>query len=198
MRVSQMADMQLPPPLASDERFSQLCELLQESFAEIDLSVMLVYLVDQVKASLLPVLADQFSLLDETAWRLAESEDARRELVKGSIALHRYKGTPWAVREVVRRLGFGEITLIEGLSGRPRNGSIRHDGVYLHGERTAWSQYRVFLEQPITNDQATMLRRALIEQAPTRCHLISLDYQSVANRHNGKIYRDGQYNRGSA
>lgn len=195
-----MADLpfQLPPALASDERFSLLCELLQESFAEIDLSVMLVYLVDQVQAELLPVLADQLSLLDETAWRLAESEGARRELIKGSIALHRYKGTPWAVREVVRRLGFGEISLFEGLSGRPRNGSIQRNGIYFHGEKSAWSQYRVFLERPITNDQATMLRRALIDQAPARCRLVSLDFQAVANRHNGAIYRDGQYNRGSA
>lgn len=193
-----MADMPLPPALASDERFSALCELLQESFAEIDLSTMLVYLVDQVRAPLLPHLADQFSLLDEAAWQLAESEDARRSLIKGSVSLHRFKGTPWAVREVVRSLGFGEIDIVEGLSGQLRDGSTRRDGVYWHGDPNGWAQYRVFLQQPITNDQAVTLRRALIDHAPARCRLVSLDFQAAANRHNGLIYRNGQYNRGSA
>ncbi|MDT8736258.1 phage tail protein, partial [Pseudomonas aeruginosa] len=73
-----MDDQQLPPPLAGDERFSLLLELLQETFAGTDLSVMAVYLVDQVRASLLPVLADQFSLLDEAVWGLAESNGTKR------------------------------------------------------------------------------------------------------------------------
>ena len=109
-----MADQQLPPPLAGDGRFSLLLELLQETFAGTDLSVMAVYLVDQVRASLLPVLADQFSLLDEAVWGLAESNGTKRALIKGSIELHRYKGTPWSIREVFRLLGFGEVVIHEG------------------------------------------------------------------------------------
>ncbi|EGP02780.1 phage tail protein, partial [Pasteurella multocida subsp. gallicida str. Anand1_poultry] len=26
-----------------------------------------------------------------------------------SVELHRHKGTPWSVREVIRQLGFGEV-----------------------------------------------------------------------------------------
>lgn len=193
-----MAELALPPALASDERFALLCELLAEEFASLDLTPMLVYLVDLVGPELLPLLAEQFSLFDEAAWQLAESDDARRALVKGSVGLHRYKGTPWSLRELVRRLGLGEIEIVEGLSGRTRDGSTRRDGIYVHGDPSAWAKYRVFLQHPITNDQASKLRRALIEHAPTRCHLISLDYQAVANRHNGAIRRNGQYNRGSA
>lgn len=193
-----MAEQPLPPALAGDERFAILCELLDETLADLDLNVMLVYLIDLVKTPLLPVLADQFSLLDEAAWLLAESEDAKRNLIKGSAELHRYKGTPWAIREVVQRLGFGEIQIIEGLSGQLRNGSTSRDGIYWHGDPNGWAQYRVLLQQPITNDQAATLRSALIDHAPARCRLVSLDYQAAANRHNGLIFRDGQYNRGSA
>jgi hypothetical protein len=188
----------LPPPLASDERFALLCELLEEMLDGIDLRPMLVYLVDTVTPDLLPLLAEQFSMLDETVWSLAESDDARRALVKGSVSLHRYKGTPWSLRELCRRLGLGEIQIVERLSGRVRDGSIKRGGIYVHGDPRAWAKYRVFLQQPITNDQASKLRRALIEHAPARCNLVSLDYQAVANRHNGAIHRDGQYNRGSA
>ncbi|MBJ3229650.1 phage tail protein I, partial [Salmonella enterica subsp. enterica serovar Stanley] len=47
----------LPPPLASDERFSILANIAAERFAQIDLTALLVYLVDIVDASALPSLA---------------------------------------------------------------------------------------------------------------------------------------------
>ncbi|EJV9590242.1 phage tail protein I, partial [Salmonella enterica subsp. enterica serovar Infantis] len=50
----------LPPPLASDERFSVLANIAAERFAQIDLTALLVYLVDIVDASALPSLAGQF------------------------------------------------------------------------------------------------------------------------------------------
>ncbi|AJO81748.1 MULTISPECIES: phage tail protein [Pseudomonas] len=193
-----MAEQQLPPALAGDERFALLCELLNETFDSLDINAMLVYLVDLVKPRLLPVLADQFSLIDEAAWLLAESEDAKRNLIKSSAELHRYKGNPWAIREVIRLLGFGEVTIQEGLNNQIRNGSITRNGTYVHGDPSAWALYRVFLKRVITNDQAALLRRLLLSVAPARCRLVSLDYQEVAIRHNGVARRDGQYNRGSS
>ncbi|EKT4469985.1 phage tail protein [Pseudomonas putida] len=193
-----MAEQQLPPALASDERFTILAGLLDESLAAVDLDAMLVYLIDLVKPSILPVLADQFSMLDEAAWLLAESADARRNLIKSAAELHRYKGTPWAIREVIRLLGFGEITLQEGLGNQVRDGSIVRDGTHVHGDPGAWPLYRVFLNQPITNEQAALMRRLLLSVAPARCRLVSLDYAAVAIRHNGFARRDGQYNHGSS
>lgn len=193
-----MADQPLPPPLAGDERFALLCELLDQALAGLDLNVMLVYLIDLVKPSLLPALADQFSLLDEAAWSLAESLDARRNLIKSAAELHRFKGTPWAIREVIRLLGFGEVKIQEGFNNQTYNGAITHDGTHVHGDPSAWALYRVFLQRPITNDQATLLRRLLLSVAPARCRLVSLDYQSVAVRYNGVARHDGQYNYGSS
>ncbi|MDF0606616.1 phage tail protein I [Neisseriaceae bacterium TC5R-5] len=186
----------LPPPLASDERFSMLAKLAAQISA-IDLSPLLVYLVDTVSASALPSLAQQFSLVGD-GWELAESDDARRALIRRAIELHRYKGTPWSIREVIRRLGLGEVTLIEGLNANDRDGAIQRDGLYVHGDPTQWAVYRVILSAPVTNDQAEQLRQLLAAYAPARCHLASLEYQAVANRHNGAIQRNKQYNRGSA
>lgn len=189
---------QLPPALAGDERFAQLCELLTETFADLDLNAMLVYLVDQVKAPLLPILADQFSLLDEAAWLLAESEDARRNLIKNSVELHRYKGTPWAIREVIRLLGFGEGSILEGLGGLAYDATAPFDGLRVYGDTGSWPVYRVTLGQPVTNDQAELLRRVLRAIAPARCRLASLEYQAVAIRYNQTAAFDGQYNHGSS
>lgn len=181
-----MTNQPLPPALAGDERFALLCELLNQALADLDLNVMLVYLIDLVKPSLLPALADQFSLLDEAAWGLAESEEAKRNLIKNASELHRFKGTPWAIREIIRLLGFGEVTLQEGLRAQPST------------ESSAWPLYRVVLKRVITNDQAVLLRRLLLSIAPARCRLVSLDYQSVAIRYNAVACYDGQYNHGSS
>ena len=189
---------QLPPALAGDERFALLCELLDETFASLDLAAMAVYLVDQVKPSLLPTLAEQFSLLDEAAWLLAESEDARRNLIKNSVTLHRYKGPPWAIKEIVRLLGFGEATLMEGLGGLTYDGQATFNGLRVYGDTGSWPVYRVFLSQPITNHQAELLRRVLRATAPARCRLASLEYTAVPIRYNQVAAFDGQYNYGSS
>lgn len=193
-----MAEQQLPPALAGDERFALLCELLDETYADLDLGAMAVYLVDQVKPSLLPTLAEQFSLLDEAAWLLAESEDARRNLIKNAVTLHRYKGTPWAIREVIRLLGFGEVTILEGLGGLAYDAATTFNGLRVYGDTGSWPVYRVTLGQPITNDQAELLRRVLRAIAPARCRLASLEYSAVAIRYNQTAAFDGQYNHGSS
>lgn len=193
-----MVEQQLPPALAGDERFAQLCELLGETYAGLDLGAMAVYLIDQVKASLLPTLAEQLSMLDEAAWLLAESEDARRNLIKNAVTLHRYKGTPWAIRELIRLLGFGEVTLLEGLGGLDYDAQASFDGIRVYGDTGSWPVYRVFLAQPITNDQAELLRRVLRATAPARCRLASLEYTAVPIRYNQVAAFDGQYNHGSS
>lgn len=184
-----MADPMLPPALAGDERFTLLCELLDQSLAKLDINTMLVYLIDWVQPKLLPHLADQFSLLDEAAWQLAESEQAKRNLIKNAIELHRFKGTPWAIREVIRLLGFGEVSLQEGPA-------TQRD--IEQSKKPIWPLYRVILKRPLTNDQAVLLRRVLLSVAPARCRLISLDYQLVAIRYNAVARYDGQYNHGSS
>ncbi|EAA5487725.1 phage tail protein I [Salmonella enterica subsp. enterica] len=94
----------LPPPLASDERFSVLANIAAERFAQIDLTALLVYLVDIVDASALPSLAEQFHVQGLEGWLFAVNEQEKRELIKQAIELHKYKGTPWAVRRVLEIL----------------------------------------------------------------------------------------------
>ncbi|POA99731.1 phage tail protein [Chromobacterium sinusclupearum] len=187
----------VPSILARDARFGPLSELT-ERVRDIDLTPFLVNLIDTVQPDLLPLLADQFHIGGEEGWQLAESDDAKRALLHSANELHRHKGTPWAIREVIRRLGLGEAVLIEGLAGQRRNGAIRRNGYYVHGDPNTWNQYRVVLGKPITNDQAAQLRRMLALYAPARSVLASLEYQAVANRHNGAIRRNRQFNRGSA
>ncbi|HDR9024823.1 TPA: phage tail protein I [Burkholderia vietnamiensis] len=150
---------------------------------------------DTCPSALLPYLAAEVSV---DGWELAESDDARRALIKAAIPLHQKRGTPWAIREVIRRLGFGEVMLVEGRQIRRRDGSTTRNGDYLHGDPTAWAQYIVKLSRAITRDQADNLKAVLERYAPQRSMLASLDYRAAPIRHNGQALRNGQYNRGSA
>lgn len=99
-----MAKPSLPPALAGDERFAILCELLQEEFDNLDLTPMLVYLIDIVPSRVLPHLADQFHVMGLEGWRYARNDQERRALIKRASELHQFKGTPWAVEQVLETL----------------------------------------------------------------------------------------------
>lgn len=99
-----MADPLLAPPLARDERMRALAAVVAR-LSEIDLSPLLVYLVDQVSGSALLHLAEQFHVLGHEGWNAATDDMTRRRLIKRAIELHRHKGTPWAVRWALESIG---------------------------------------------------------------------------------------------
>lgn len=192
-----MARLTYAAVIERDQRARALAELgLRLDLAE--LPRLMPRLVDLADPAHLELLAESRSILGVDGYRLAESDDARRKLIKGAYELHRKKGTPWAIREIVRRLGFGEIEIIEGLSNKKHNGEIRRDGLYAHGHSNHWAHYRIVMSSPITNGQAALLRRTLAAFAPARCVLAALDYRSVPLQHNGRARRDGKFARGTA
>lgn len=192
-----MAKLTYADIIERDQRAKALAELGLR-FELIDTPRLMPRLVDLVAPEHLDLLAESSSIIGEDGYWLAESETARRKLIKGAYELHRFKGTPWAIREIIRRLGFGEVTLIEGLNRRTYNGETKYDGVYVYGSPTHWAHYRVIMANAITNDQATLLRKTLRAFAPARCVLESLDYSAAALRYNGKANYDGKFNYGTA
>ena len=192
-----MATLSYASVIERDQRYRMLADLGLR-MSDIDAVKLMPRLTELVAPEHLELLAESRSILGEDGYWLAESDETRRKLIKGAYQLHRYKGTPWAIREIVRRLGFGEVEIIEGLSNKKHNGDIRRDGSYTHGHTDRWAYYRIIMTNTITNDQAALLRRTLRAFAPARCVLAALDYQHVSLRHNGQALRDGTFNRGTA
>lgn len=122
-----MADaLLLPPPLAGDERFRALGKTAAR-ISDIDLSPLLVYLVDTVNATALPHLAEQLHLLGE-GWQFARDDDERRRLLKRAVELHRYKGTRWAIQQVLETLALsGQISEWFEYGGQPYHFRINVD-----------------------------------------------------------------------
>ncbi|QDQ24927.1 phage tail protein I [Chitinimonas arctica] len=65
---------------------------------------------DHCPAPLLPYLAWAMSV---DGWAYALTDAPRRQLIRESLALHRKKGTPWAIQRALGILGFAEARLIE-------------------------------------------------------------------------------------
>ena len=150
---------------------------------------------DTCPAPLLPWLAWARSV---DWWELAESEDQQRALISASFRLHQRKGTPWAIKEALAVLGFGDSTIIERATGRRYDGTLAYNGNEPHGDPSQWAVYRVILARPVTTVQANRIRRLLAEMAPTRCHLAALDYTQAPITYNGTATYNGNYNHGAS
>lgn len=94
----------LPPPLRRDLNCRAL-ETIAARLSTLDLTPLVLYDVDNVPASLLPYLAEQFNVLGDAGWDVADTDDKRRELIKEAIALHKLKGTRYAVQRALDLVG---------------------------------------------------------------------------------------------
>ena len=66
-----------PPVLAVDSRFGPLAQL-SERLTGLDVSRVLVNLVDLVEPAVLPFLADQFHVMGHHGWAAATTDESRR------------------------------------------------------------------------------------------------------------------------
>lgn len=95
-----MADRLAPDALALDARFGPMAEATQR-IERLPLDGLITYLIDTVPAGFLPELVRQFHIAGIEGGMFAASDADRRHLIRESIALHRKKGTPWAVKRAL-------------------------------------------------------------------------------------------------
>lgn len=193
-----MSDMpDLPAVLAADERFAALARQWEAQLAAIDPQLVIVRWIDRVDAALLPILAEEYSLLDD-GWELAETEEAQRAMLKGAIRLHRIKGTPAAIREVFSMLGLGAVEIDEGTNGYCYDGTLSYDGFGSYDNPAGWAEYRVRIDKLLSLAQADGARRLLAAVAPARCHLWGIDFTNAELIYNDMVAFDGSYTYGVA
>jgi len=82
---------------------------------DIELEVLLVYVIDSVSSSALPTLARQFDVEGFVGYGVATNDAQRREIIKRAIELKRYMGTVYAIREAMRICGYTDAVLTEGI-----------------------------------------------------------------------------------
>lgn len=184
--------------IARNERFTEWANLIHSRFDKLQTKQIFKNLVDVVPELLLPWQADEKRLTGVNGWNLAITDNQKRALIKGAIELHSYKGTPWSIREIIRRLGYGEILIETGLGNIRYDGQANHDAHYFYGDRKKWSLYRVTIQATLSNEEARFIRNVLRYFAPAHCSLLTLDYTQASLFYDGQANYDATYNHGEA
>lgn len=138
-------------------------QLAADRFDKVDLDQLLVYVIDTVDASALPWLAWQFDVLGYNGMRLATTEQQQREVIKSAIQLKRYSGTPWAVKEALRSIGYPDAVLTENAG----------EGEY------GWAQFRISIDSgdnTISEAMVTELVKMINIYKGARNHLLDISY----------------------
>lgn len=95
-------------------------EICAERFRALDLECVLISLIDKVPIDALPHLAEQYHVTGNEGWLQAVTEEEKRNLIKSSIKMHRYKGTKYALKEIFRTLNLtGDIEEWFNYGGQP-------------------------------------------------------------------------------
>ncbi|HOW51742.1 MAG TPA: phage tail protein I [bacterium] len=102
-----MANEKLIPESIRDLR-AKAMNAVYDRLMTLDLRKLLVCHIDTVDASALEELAKEFGVYDPE-WTFADTEQKKRTLIKDAIELHKYRGTPWAVRSIFTKMGLSGI-----------------------------------------------------------------------------------------
>jgi P2-related tail formation protein len=119
-------------------------KMIESRMNAIDLTPLLIYLVDIAPSEALYHLADQFNVLGFKGWFLCSNDDERRSLIKRAIELHRYKGTPWAIKEALKSIGFYDAKIQEHAGGIFYDGVNDYNGMSVYGGG-GWATFRIQL-----------------------------------------------------
>lgn len=123
-------------------------KVFEQAFAaqleQVDLSVVLMDMVDTCPLEALPFLAIQFDVEGYKGWRFCQTEQEQRDLLRRSIELHKYKGTRYAVAESLRVLGYNDVQVDDHLLGIYYDGSNEFDGTIYYSS-PHWALFRVII-----------------------------------------------------
>jgi len=110
----------IPQSISQDKTIKDLCKVIDEEILPIAAGPKkaLVYnQIDTLPIEIIDLLAWQFHV---DVYDIATDDAAKRQAVKDAIRNHRYKGTPWALKQAIRRvLPDGNITEWQEYSGKP-------------------------------------------------------------------------------
>ena len=140
------------------------------------------------KAGGLPDLPE--NVLDLLAWQLhvdgyeiAQSYEDKRRMVNSSLLMHRRKGTPWAVAEALRVLGYADARIIEGASVCRYDGEIVHDGAEEYSVGNRWAYFDVEVDlgasAGISIEAMRRIRAAVEVWKNVRSHLRALSWRTT-------------------
>lgn len=167
--------------ISTREHLAVFDRLAKARMDMIEIEALLVYIIDTVPASALQLLAEQFNVMGYKGWALTTTEAERRSLIKKAIELHRYKGTPWAIKEALKSVGYAGASILEH-AGASYDGQYDYNSEINYGAAD-WAKFVVQLDigddKGITSDQITTIVALINEYKNVRSHLITVLFAST-------------------
>lgn len=179
-----MAKLIYPDVIRKDVKFTALADLASR-LDSLDKSQIMTSIIELVDDKYIELLAEKWSVTGYDGYLLEDSIKSKRTLISAAVELHKYKGTPWAIKQICQKLSLGNITIEENLSvpDDPEN---------------EWAYYRILLNGIVTLAQGKEIRKYIQAFAPARSEIESLDYSAHAHLYNDTITYDGTYGHGAA
>ena len=152
-------------------------DAFEQTLKSVDISAVLVQLVDFAPAAALPFLAQQYDVLGLKGYQFCSTDTQRRSLLKAAISLKRICGTPASIEQAIIAVGFDNAVVTEGTG-------IYYDGVYLYdGSKmyggAAWYNFNVevfYTGAAPTTQQIALITSMIDVYKPTRCVLLTLKF----------------------
>lgn len=174
-------DLRLIPAGIDDARTRALMRLIGRQ-GDLDLTKLLIYRVDELQEDALYLLAWQFHILGVEGWDLADTPAERRALIKRAIDLHRHTGTPWAIREAIKALGYADAEIIEGLPVALYDGEQNHSAAETYGGGIRWAMFRVLLDlgedKGVSATRIAQLVALINVWKNVRSHLVDIGFRA--------------------
>lgn len=132
--------------IAHEDHLAAFDAMVEQRFANLDIEAVLIYLIDTVDADALPYLAEQFDVMGVKGYAYAPTEQDKRNLIKKAIELHRFKGTPWSIKEALKAIGYYGAVIQERLIDVIYyDNTHTHNGSQLYGPGH-WADFRVLID----------------------------------------------------
>lgn len=179
-----MAKLTYPDVIRNDLKFTTLADL-SHRLNGLEKSQIMTSIIELVDDKYIELLAEKWSVTGYDGYLLADDIKSKRTLISAAVELHKYKGTPWAVKQICLKLGLGNIAIQENLS-------IPDD------VENEWAYYRILLNGTMTLAQGKEVRKYIQAFAPARSEIEGLDYTAHAHLYNDTITYDGTWGHGAA
>ncbi|MGF7453298.1 phage tail protein [Pasteurella bettyae] len=170
--------------IRQDVKFTTLADLANR-LDQLDKSQIMTSLIDLLDEKYIELVAEKWSVTGYDGYLLAEDIKSKRTLISSAVELHKYKGTPWAVKQICAKLGLGAVGIEENLR-------IKND------RENEWAYYRILLNGVMTLAQGREARKYIQAFAPARSEIEGLDYTAHAHLYNDTITYDGTWGHGAA
>lgn len=173
-----MAEAPIASVLRYDPRLYSVVDSVKRWVDSVDYTVFMTYVYDLTPAVNLYDLADQLDVLGVKGWDIAVTEEDKRNLLKSAIELHRYAGTPYAIKRAFKALGFYDVSVVQHVPFL-LNGDFLLDGMQTLGS-SDWANFKVVVDignlRGISPQQSAMALALAEAWAPVYTTCVKVEY----------------------